>query len=281
MTTETTDPLKQPEITANILKATLGALFLCSLCRRSHKPGSAALTDCLERLTVKIAGTLTRKWRIDLRPYLQRYACHRHHTRIDGVDTKRFSNLINALGKFSLLEQLPLASPAELADPNGDAAYRQRYESWLTRWHDRIEKTNKSATPLVTELEQLLPLPFPVGCPTGRKVDSTNLIPDAKSEQELQRIERLLISQTERTVDYPRIQLAHRFRRGQGITTNEAARRVCNVFSAPPSAFTPWHRRAGGFFPPEALGLDPAFWSSIRLAHTQLLLTTTKFMLHP
>ena len=284
MTTETIDPLKQHDITANILKATLGVPFLCSLCRRSHKPGSAALTECLERLTVTVAGTLTRDWTIDLKPYLQRYAWHRHQTRMDGVDTKRYSHLIDGLGKFSLLEQLPLASPAELADPDGDAAYRRRYDSWLTRWHDRIEKAKETAAPLAGELKQLLPLPFAVGSPAGRETDSTNFIPDAKCEQELQRIERLLGPQTERTErtkNYPTIQITHRFRRGRGVTTNEVARRVCNVFSAPPSAFIPWHARAGGFFPPEALGLDPAFWRSITLAHTQLSLHTAKFTLHP
>jgi hypothetical protein len=224
-------------------------------------------------LTVTVARTLTRDWSIDLRPYRQRYAWHRHQTYWPTIDATRYSHLIDALGKVRLLEPLPLASPAELADPDGATAYQHRFHAWLTHWWDRIDTTKATAAPLIAELEQLLPCPFPVGSPTGRHADSTNFIPDTPSEQEVQRIERLLILGTE--------QLAHRFRRGQGISTQEVARRICRVLSAPPSAFIPWHARAGGSFPPEAIGLDPAFWRSITLSRTRLLLSTNTFTLRP
>jgi len=273
---------------SNTLKALLGQRFYCHVCTRTHPPDSSQITVCAKILAGRvIPHPKEYLWQPELLPYHSRSRWLQQNGRWSNEHDSRFTSISQAIEALAFDPTPPVPLPSELATSDGEDHYRQRYDAWVQSVRDEPQRRLHRAEPLMAELDALLPLPYPIGPPTGTRSSDQMLIPDPPSALEIARVCSLFPLPPRPTVSGRIMQLAisrfgthHRTRRvplSSGQSSISPLTRLNTIFSANLYGWARSNTTTTCYFDRHGLGLDPAFWNSVSLYRGTLTLTTRPF----
>jgi len=271
-----------PADDGNILRALLNTSFKCYHCSKHHRAGSQQIYNCQKAFTISTIGYLPIvRWDVERAPYYARQDWLKHNTLLSAHIEATFSVLMASLDAVKFYDDGFIASPLELASPNGAQQLQARYDDWSAYALARKAQCKTDAQPFLDALNQLLPPPYPTNPPTGTWSREHGLQPDPSSQIEVQRVQRLFTPPATVITEEKRLMIcvthfgALHDRRSQLQGTT--LRKLRTIFSSNIYQWTVYSSSSRTTFMPDDLGLDPEFWSSVSLYGGTLTLTTSRF----